>query len=161
MQILFILSSQLSTSQYTEQLLGDLTAYKNHRIATADNPYTEEKGPTADDMILLMKRQGLINDSTDLMQLARKYLPREFWEQLTQVACANNMLYPNPHTKRSKFKRYDPDDVSSLASGSRAPQTAGYYDEEDEEEVQWLDEVEGQSIANASLFPGENDDAFL
>ncbi|KAG1130082.1 hypothetical protein G6F42_004490 [Rhizopus arrhizus] len=70
---------------FCDQLADDLLAYKENDEEKSDEI-------TVDDMMLLMKRQRLLNDKTTLQSLIYKYLPREYWDDLIVSALADNVL---------------------------------------------------------------------
>ncbi|KAG1053185.1 hypothetical protein G6F43_004723 [Rhizopus delemar] len=70
---------------FCDQLADDLLAYKENDEEKSDEI-------TMDDMMLLMKRQRLLNDKTTLQSLIYKHLPREYWDDLIVSALADNVL---------------------------------------------------------------------
>ncbi|KAG2227794.1 hypothetical protein INT45_002032 [Circinella minor] len=71
---------------FFDQMADDLVAYAKH---------SNEETITREDMELLLKRQGIVdNKTTTVESLAHKYLSREQWDKVIVSARAYNTLYP-------------------------------------------------------------------
>ncbi|RHZ89366.1 hypothetical protein Glove_16g193 [Diversispora epigaea] len=79
-----------------EQIADDLATYATN----GKREMIKEK-----DIILLMKRQGLITDKVTFESLAERYLPRELSDEVCQVAKAGNTLFPPRKTKKKTSNR--------------------------------------------------------
>ncbi|CAG8556350.1 12502_t:CDS:2 [Cetraspora pellucida] len=75
----------IRTQLFFEQVATDLATYAAH----GKREIIQDK-----DVLLLMKRQGLINDKISFEYLADRYLPRELSDEVCLVARAGNKLYP-------------------------------------------------------------------
>ncbi|RCH85867.1 hypothetical protein CU097_008919 [Rhizopus azygosporus] len=73
------------TDLFCDQLVDDLQAYKQNSPENPDEV-------TAEDMILLMRRQRMLSDKASLESLIYKHLPREYWDDLIVSALADNVL---------------------------------------------------------------------
>ncbi|CAI2186414.1 908_t:CDS:2, partial [Funneliformis geosporum] len=69
------------TQEYFEQISNDLNTYASH----ANREIIQEK-----DVHLLMKRQGLITETSTFESLVEKYLPRELSDEICPYARAGN-----------------------------------------------------------------------
>ncbi|GBC05914.1 hypothetical protein RclHR1_00650033 [Rhizophagus clarus] len=73
------------TQEYLEQISNDLNAYASH----ARREVIQEK-----DVLLLMRRQGLITEKSTFESLVEQYLPRELSDEICPYARAGNIVYP-------------------------------------------------------------------
>ncbi|KAI7895477.1 uncharacterized protein EV154DRAFT_495069 [Mucor mucedo] len=71
-------------NMYFDQLVSDLQQSKENSTSLTTN-----------DVLLLMKRQQILNDRTSISLLARKHLPREYSDRLCQAAIKYNDVYPS------------------------------------------------------------------
>ncbi|RCH79161.1 hypothetical protein CU098_003155 [Rhizopus stolonifer] len=80
---------------FCDQLADDILAYKKNGEENEENEENEEENSdeiTLEDIVLLMKRQRVLNDKTSLQSLIYKHLPREYWDDLITSALADNVL---------------------------------------------------------------------
>ncbi|KAI9250156.1 hypothetical protein BDA99DRAFT_522998 [Phascolomyces articulosus] len=71
---------------FFDQIANDLAAYARH----ADREVIK-----MEDMELLMRRQGVVDDNVSTEALAHRYLSREQWDEICTSARAFNTIYPN------------------------------------------------------------------
>ncbi|CAB4483959.1 hypothetical protein RhiirA5_365966 [Rhizophagus irregularis] len=84
------------TQEYLEQISNDLNTYASH----AKREVIQEK-----DVLLLMKRQGLITEKSTFESLVEQYLPRELSNEICPYARSGNIVYPQKQFSRKGTKK--------------------------------------------------------
>lgn len=75
-----------------------------------------------------------MHDKTSVEQLAQKYLPREYWEPLCQVALANNVVYPYLNDDNASSTKKRVRQPPKLTVGAKKTQETNNSVDDDEDD---------------------------
>ncbi|KAI8382361.1 hypothetical protein BD560DRAFT_221406 [Blakeslea trispora] len=88
------------TDVFFEQLKTDLLAYKENQPSSLQHSITEN------DVILLMKRQRFLTDTSTIQSLASRYLSKSYCDRMLQSVAANNRIRPAGGVKYSQENEF-------------------------------------------------------